>query len=60
MIEFLDQVCNRIVDVEDGKTVSYKGNYSKFLKNRAERLATWKDKYDKQMKFVREEESYKR
>ena len=54
--EFLDQVCNRIVDVEDGKTVSYKGNYSKFLKNRAERLATWKDKYDKQMKFVREEE----
>ena len=36
--EFLDRVCNKIVDVEDGVTVTYQGNYSKFLEQRAQRL----------------------
>jgi ATPase subunit of ABC transporter with duplicated ATPase domains len=43
--EFLDQVCNRIVDVEEGKTITYKGNYSKFIMQRQERLNSWRDKY---------------
>jgi ATPase subunit of ABC transporter with duplicated ATPase domains len=54
--EFLDQTCNRIVDVEEGKTVSYKGNYSKFIAQRLDRLNIWREKYDRQTKFVREEE----
>lgn len=58
--EFLDQVCNKIVDVEDGKTVSYTGNYSKFLQQRRERLTTWRERYDKQQRYVQEEEKWLR
>lgn len=34
---FLDQVCNRIVEVDKGKIYSYQENYSGFLKLKAER-----------------------
>lgn len=56
--EFLDQVCNKIVDVVDGSTSSYEGNYSKFLLEKENRLAIWRDKYEKQQKFEREEEKW--
>jgi len=56
--EFLDQVCNKIVDVEEGVTVSYDGNYSKFLEQRKNRLEVWRDKYDKQTRHVQEEEKW--
>lgn len=56
--EFLDRVCNKIVDVEDGVTVSYQGNYSRFLEQRKARLLLWRDKYEKQQRFMREEEKY--
>lgn len=56
--EFLDRVCTKIVDVEDGRTVSYAGNYSKYLEQRRARLAQWRDKYEKQQRFLREEEAF--
>ena len=56
--EFLDRVCNKIVDVEDGKTVSYQGNYSKFLELKKNRMEVWRDKYDKQVRHVKEEEKW--
>jgi ATP-binding cassette subfamily F protein 3 len=56
--EFLDRVCNKIVDVEDGKTVSYQGNYSKFLEQKKNRLEVWRDKYDKQVRYVKEEDKW--
>lgn len=56
--EFLDKVCNKIVDVEEGVTVSYTGNYSKFLESRSARLLEWKNKYEKQTKYVLEEEKW--
>jgi ATP-binding cassette, subfamily F, member 3 len=76
--EFLDKVCNKIVDVEEGKTVvytgqpapsqctpnlpqlnlNYTGNYSAFIVSKRERLDLWQEKYDKQLRFVKEEESY--
>jgi ATPase subunit of ABC transporter with duplicated ATPase domains len=56
--EFLDKVCNKIVDVEDGVTVPYKGNYSKFLDQKRTRLNLWRENYDKQQKFVKEEEKW--
>ena len=30
--EFLDSLCNNIVEIEDGKIKVYKGNYSTYLK----------------------------
>ena len=56
--EFLDRVCNKIVDVEEGTTVSYQGNYSKHLEQKRNRLEVWRDKYDKQVRFVKEEEKW--
>jgi ATPase subunit of ABC transporter with duplicated ATPase domains len=54
--EFLDRVCNKIVDTEDGHSVSYDGNYSRFLELRRQRLEIWKDQYEKQLKYIKEEE----
>mmetsp|Transcript_28500 Transcript_28500/g.47893 ORF Transcript_28500/g.47893 Transcript_28500/m.47893 type:complete len:908 (-) Transcript_28500:261-2984(-) len=56
--EFLDRVCNKIVDVEDGVTVSYKGNYSKFLEQKRLRISQWRDKYEKQNRYVKDEEKW--
>ena len=46
------------MDVEEGVTVSYDGNYSKFLEQRKIRLELWREKYDKQMRYVQEEEKW--
>jgi len=56
--EFLDRVCNKIVDFEEGVTVTYKGNFSKFVELKKKRLAEWREKYEKQLKFVKEEEQW--
>lgn len=56
--EFLDRVCNRIVEVDGGRCYDYLGNYSKFLERREERIMIWTQNYDKQMKAVREEEEW--
>lgn len=53
--EFLDRVCNKIVDVDGGKTQSYDGNYSRFLKLKQERRAAWESSYAAQMKKVKAE-----
>lgn len=56
--EFLDRVCNKIVEIEDGVTYSYLGNYSKYLDQRRIRLESWREKFDKQSKYIKEEETY--
>jgi ATP-binding cassette subfamily F protein 3 len=56
--EFLDRVCNKITEVEDGRTVSYTGNYSTYLEQRKARLAQWRERYEKQQRYFREEEAY--
>lgn len=56
--EFLDKVCNKIVDVEEGTTIVYTGNYSKFILTKRERIDLWRDKYDRQVRYVKEEEKY--
>ena len=56
--EFLDRVCNKIVDFEEGVTVTYKGNFSKFVDLKKKRLAEWREKWEKQLRFVKEEEQW--
>jgi ATP-binding cassette, subfamily F, member 3 len=56
--EFLDRVCNKIVEVEDGLTYTYQGNYSKYLEQRRARLEVWREQYDKQMRYIKEEENW--
>lgn len=53
--EFLDKVCNRIVDVEDGVTVEYEGNYSNFIAAKQVRIDQWREKYERQERYIKEE-----
>jgi ATP-binding cassette subfamily F protein 3 len=56
--EFLDRVCNKIVDTEFGFTTTYDGNYSRFLKLKKARYETWESAYEAQQKKVREEKAW--
>jgi len=56
--EFLDRVCTKIVDCEQGVTNTYDGNYSRFLKLKKERMEAWQKSYDNQMKKVKAEKDW--
>ncbi|MEG2936419.1 MAG: ABC-F family ATP-binding cassette domain-containing protein, partial [Clostridium sp.] len=44
--EFLDALCNGIVEIEDGKLKFYKGNYSKYVELKAEEKERQRREYD--------------
>jgi ATPase subunit of ABC transporter with duplicated ATPase domains len=56
--EFLDRVCTKTVDCDQGVTYSYDCSYSKFQKQKAERLAQWNKSYEAQMKKVKSEKDW--
>ena len=45
---FLDNVCNSIIEIEDGRNYIYNGNYSNYQRRRAERIIDQQKKFDKQ------------
>jgi ATP-binding cassette subfamily F protein 3 len=49
---FLDRTTNRIIEVENGKAASYKGNYSKFLKERELRREQQIREYENQQAYI--------
>jgi ATP-binding cassette subfamily F protein 3 len=59
---FLDRVVNRVVHLEDGRSVAYEGNYSDFAARRAEAqpVARAKDSSQKQQYFEFKEKSRQR
>jgi ATP-binding cassette subfamily F protein uup len=44
---FLERVCNEIIELDNGKLYSYKGNYSYYLEKRKERIASENSSVDK-------------
>merc|ERR1719171_137239 len=52
--EFLDRVCTKIVETNQGVAYSYNGNYRAHLKQKAEREALEMERYDKQQKQIKE------
>lgn len=52
--DFIDSVCDGIVHLEHQKLTSYKGNYSAFERQRAERLAQQQINYEKQQQRISE------
>ena len=56
--DFLDQICNRIVNIEHGKVEVYRGNYSDFEEARAARLAQDQALYVRQQREVEHIESF--
>ena len=56
--DFLDQICNRIVNIEHGKIDVYRGNYSDFEEARAAKLAQNQALYVRQQREVKHIESF--
>ncbi len=52
---FLDNVCNEIVEIDDNIIYQYKGNYSYFLKKRAERISQINTEAGKAQNLLRKE-----
>ena len=52
---FLDRVCNQILELENGKLYTYKGNYSYFLEKREERLDNFNTETERAKNLLRGE-----
>lgn len=55
---FLDRTAERIIEVENGKAVSYKGNYSKFLVERELRREQQQREYENQQSMIAKTEEF--
>ena len=55
---FLDAICTNILHVEARTSEAYRGNYSQFVPQRAERRLTRERELEKQRAYVKKEEEY--
>src|SRR5262245_28088988 len=55
---FLDRVANRIIEVSGGTIQDYRGNYSDYLKQQAERLERQQKEWQLQKEWIEEQEDY--
>jgi ATP-binding cassette subfamily F protein 3 len=55
---FLDRVTTRICDLDGGGLQSYRGNYSAYVRQRAERRMLQRREYERQQEFVAREEDF--
>ncbi len=55
---FLDAICTHILHIEAKTSEWYKGNYSQFVPQRAERRLTRERELEKQRAYVKKEEEY--
>src|SRR5207244_1177108 len=55
---FMDAICTNILHVEARSSESYKGNYSQFVPQRAERRLSRERELEKQRAYVKKEEEY--
>lgn len=55
---FLDAICTNILHVEGKTSEAYKGNYSQFVPQRAERRLTRERELEKQRAYVKKEQDY--
>jgi len=55
---FLDAICTHILHIEARTSEWYRGNYSQFVPQRAERRLTREREMQKQIAFVKKEEEY--
>ena len=55
---FLDRTCRRIIEIDKGKAVTYKGNYSQFLIEREERREIQRREFENQQSYIAKTEDY--
>jgi ATP-binding cassette subfamily F protein 3 len=54
----LDRVCTRILELENGAVVPWSGNYSAYLKQKAERLEAQTAAYARQQEYLGKQEAF--
>ncbi len=55
---FLDRVVSRIIEVANGSVADYRGNYSDYLKQRADRRARQEKEFQLQSEWIEKQEDY--
>ncbi|CAN5569413.1 ABC-F family ATP-binding cassette domain-containing protein [soil metagenome] len=55
---FLDRTCERIIEIELGKAVTYKGNYSQFLVERELRREQMRREFENQQAYIAKTEEF--
>ncbi len=55
---FLDRVATRILEIENKTVTSYEGNYTYYMKVKADRRAALKSAYEKQQEHIKKTEEY--
>jgi ATP-binding cassette subfamily F protein uup len=50
---FLDRICNHILELEGGKMYHHKGNYEKFLVDKASREESFEAQQQKSRQFLK-------
>ena len=55
---FMDVYANTIWELDWGQIEVYRGNYSHYVKQRAERLERWQKEYEAQQEFLAKEQDY--
>jgi ATP-binding cassette subfamily F protein 3 len=55
---FLDRVTQRTIEVADGRVTEYKGNYTKYLGLRAEKLERWAKEFEAQQEYIARTEEF--
>ncbi len=56
--EFLDRLCNQIVETERGVSTSYLGNYSTYLQQKAENQTAQLSAYERQQKELEKQQAF--
>lgn len=56
--EFLDRLCNQIVETERGVSSSYLGNYSAYLEQKAENQSAQLSAYERQQKELEKQQAF--
>jgi ATP-binding cassette, subfamily F, member 3 len=57
---FLDRTTGKIIEIDNGRAVSYKGNYSEFLVEREERREIQRREYENQQSYIKNTEAFVR
>ncbi len=55
---FLDRVATRVVEVEDGRSLNFPGNYTAYARQREERLVRLQEEYEKKVEQKEKLEEY--
>jgi len=55
---FMDRVVSRTIEIEDGKAVDYRGNYSYFLTERDRKRKEYAAAYERQQKWIKRQMAF--